>query len=144
VEKISIKVGPPVEGNDFFGREGELRKAWENYILKGTSLKLSAPRRVGKSSFSKKLLEKAEKNGWKTLYLDLSATTTESEFVRDFKEKWQKEKWWENIKSKTGDAILNLFDSIKELEVAGNKVSINTSVWRSDSYGKIRKLIERG
>ena len=66
MSKISIKIGPPVEGDDFYGREKELRNAWEIHISKGTSLLLSAPRRVGKSSFSKKMLKMAETNGWKT------------------------------------------------------------------------------
>ena len=64
MEKISIKVGPPVEGNDFYGREKDLKYAWENHILKGASLLLSAPRRVVKSSFSKKMLKTAEAKGW--------------------------------------------------------------------------------
>jgi len=141
-EKISIKTGPPVEGNDFYGRKDDLRKAWEYYILKGVSLKLSAPRRVGKSSFSKKLLKLAKENGWKTLYLDLQGISTEGEFVKLFKEELQKEEWWKNVKSKTGNTIIKLFDSIKDLEVAGNKISVNTNVWRSDNYGKIKQLIE--
>ena len=48
-------IGPPVEGENFFGREKELDFAW-NHIKKGNSIILSAPRRIGKSSFAKKLL----------------------------------------------------------------------------------------
>jgi len=142
LSKIAIKTGPVVEGDDFYGREKELRYAWEMFISKGASLLLSAPRRVGKTSFSKKMLKLAEENGWKTLYLDLEGKGTEGEFVRFFKEEWQKEKWWKNAKSKIGNAILKLFDSIEELEIAGNKVSINSNVWRSNTYGKIKQLIE--
>ena len=41
---ISNKIGPPVEGEDFFGREKEIRKA--NKLLDSNhSLLLSAPRR---------------------------------------------------------------------------------------------------
>ena len=142
MSKISIKTGPVVEGDDFYGRNTELRYAWERLISKGISVMLSAPRRVGKTSFSKKMLKLAEENGWKTLYLDLEGKGTESEFVKFFKEELQKEKWWENTKSKIGDTILKLFDSIEDLEVAGNKVSINSDVWRSNTYGKIKQLIE--
>lgn len=46
---ISNKIGPPVEGDDFFGREKEIRKA--NRLLDNNhSLLLSAPRRIGESS----------------------------------------------------------------------------------------------
>ena len=82
LEKISIKTGPPVEGNDFYGREKELQYAWENHILNGVSLLLSAPRRVGKSSFAKRMLKLAKENGWKTLYLDLQGIRVESKFVQ--------------------------------------------------------------
>jgi len=142
IQKISIKPGPPVEGNDFYGRESELKYAWQYYILNGVSMLLSAPRRVGKSSFSKRLLKIAEENGYKVLYLDLQGIGTESDFVKLFKEELQKEKWWENAKSKIGNTIINLFDSIEDFEVAGNKISINGDVWRNDTYGKIKQLIE--
>ena len=137
-EKISIKTGPPVEGNDFYGRETELQYAWKYHIMKGVSLLLSAPRRIGKSSFAKRMLKMTEENGWKTLYLDLQGISTESEFVKLFKKELKSERWW----NKAGKTFLKIFDSIKELEVAGNKVSINSNVWRSDTYGKIKQLIE--
>ena len=135
---ITIKPGPPVEGTDFYGREKELQYAWENHVSKGVSLLLSAPRRVGKTSFSKELIKRAGKKGWKTLYLDLEGLSTESEFVKFFKQNLKSEKWL----NKAGDSILKVFDSIKELKVAGNEISINSNIWRTDTYGKIRQLIE--
>ena len=42
VEKISIRTGAPVEGNDFYGRETELQYAWKYHISKGVSLLLLA------------------------------------------------------------------------------------------------------
>lgn len=50
--------GSPVEGDNFFGRTKELEFAWEQ-LQNGNSLILAAPRRVGKSSFAKKLIAKA-------------------------------------------------------------------------------------
>ncbi|GBU29467.1 hypothetical protein R84B8_03032 [Treponema sp. R8-4-B8] len=138
MKKITIKAGPPVEGSDFYGREKELKYAWEYHISKGVSLLLSAPRRVGKTSFSKKMLKYAEKNGWKTLYLDLEGIITENEFVRLFKEELRSETWW----NKAGNAILKIFESIEELKIAGSEISFNIKVWRSDTYGKIKQLIE--
>jgi len=138
IEKISIKTGPIVEGDDFYGRKEELRRAWNFHISKGVSLKLFAPRRVGKSSFSKRMLKLAEDKGWKTLYLDVSGVSTEREFVKLFKEKLQEKKWWEKVT----DTILKLFDSIKDSKVAGNKISIASDVWRNDTYSKIQQLIK--
>jgi adenosyl cobinamide kinase/adenosyl cobinamide phosphate guanylyltransferase len=142
MSKISIKIGPPVEGDDFYGREKELLNAWEIHLSKGTSLLLSAPRRVGKSSFSKKMLKIAETNGWKTLYLDLEGVKTEDEFVKILIEKTQKEKWWEKAKFNVGDVFLKLLESINGLEVAGNKLSLNSTIWRGSAYGKIRQVFE--
>lgn len=142
IQKIPIKPGPPVENEAFYGRKKELKYAWEQYILNGISLLLSAPRRVGKSSFAKRMQKKAKENGWKTLYLDLQGISTEKEFVRLFKETLQKEKWWKNAKSKIGDSIIKLFESIDEVEVAGNTISISPEIWRNDTYSKIKLLIE--
>lgn len=76
---ISNKIGPPVEGSDFFGREREINLA--NKLLdKGHSLLLSAPRRIGKSSLAKKLIEEKKTLGWKCVYMDLEETTTEKGF----------------------------------------------------------------
>jgi predicted AAA+ superfamily ATPase len=75
-EKIAIKAGSIVEGKDFYNRKKELEYAWK-LIQDRNSLLLSAPRRVGKSSFSKKLLTIAEENGWNVLYLDLQEIRTE-------------------------------------------------------------------
>ena len=133
-EKITIKTGIPVEGADFYGREKELDYAWKYHISKGVSLLLSAPRRVGKSSFAKKMLKMAEENGWKTLYLDLQGIVTESEFVKLFKEKINSKKCW----SKVSNTVFNIFDSVKS-----DKGSIDSNVWRNDKYGKIKQLIEK-
>ena len=140
-EKITIKTGTPVEGNNFYGREKELQYAWEYHILKGNSLLLAAPRRVGKSSFSKKMLTLAEKKEWNTLYLDLQGISTEREFVKLFKEKWQEEKWWEKTKSKIGGTIIKLFESIEDFKVKEIEISISGNIWRNDTYGKIEQLI---
>jgi len=156
--KISIKTGTPVEGNDFYGREKELQYAWDVHILKGTSLLLSAPRRVGKSSFSKKMLRLAQENGWKTLYLDLQGIGTESEFVKLFKDEIQKEEWWKKeistenpiirflknkkLQNETGNIILKIFKTIRELKAQNNTNSTINEIWRNDTYGRIKQLIE--
>ena len=57
-QTMKNKAGPPVEGDDFFGREKELAYAWRK-LQSGNSLLLAAPRRVGKTSFAKKLLSLA-------------------------------------------------------------------------------------
>lgn len=61
---IMIKnlIGPPVIGANFYGRTRELEEAL-SLMEQGNSLLLASPRRVGKSSFSRKLIELSEKRG---------------------------------------------------------------------------------
>lgn len=80
---INNIIGSPVEGENFFGREKELVHTWK-HIAKGNSLLLSAPRRVGKSSFAKKLLDTAKKQGWNTLEINLEEIKSEEGFVKKF------------------------------------------------------------
>jgi AAA+ ATPase superfamily predicted ATPase len=50
-----------VLGADFEGRQAELASAWDN-LKQGNSLLLASPRRVGKSSFARKLVDIARTN----------------------------------------------------------------------------------
>lgn len=59
---ITNKVGPPVTGDDFYGRTEELSRAIK-YLDTNHSLVLSAPRRIGKTSFAKRLLEENNPRG---------------------------------------------------------------------------------
>lgn len=77
---ISNKIGPPVEGDDFYGREKELKKA-TRLLDSGHSLLLSAPRRIGKSSFAKRLIDIKRNKGWNCVYIDLEETTSVDGFL---------------------------------------------------------------
>ena len=48
---LKLKIGSPVAGEDFFGRNAELRKA--ETLIEDNNLMLAAPRRVGKTSFKR-------------------------------------------------------------------------------------------
>lgn len=72
---ISNKVGPPVTGDDFYGRTEELSRA-HKYLDTNHSLVLSAPRRIGKSSFAKRLIQDKQAEGWKCSYIDLEGVRT--------------------------------------------------------------------
>jgi hypothetical protein len=140
--KITIKTGSIVEGADFYGREKELEYAW-NLIQNEKALLLSAPRRVGKSSFAKKMLKTAEEKRWNTLDLDLESIETEEQFAKLFKEKLQATTWWRNLKSTIGDAVLKLIKSIGQVKYGGITISPNTAALKSDIYDTIQQLIEK-
>ena len=138
---INNITGSPVEGENFFGRENELNAAWL-HIKKGNSLILSAPRRVGKSSFAKKLLSYAENENWNTLEINLEEIQSEQKFVELFVEKLQSENWWKKSLNTVGENLTQLLESIKPSISVGDATA--TLEWKSrkpDIYSKLKKLL---
>jgi len=121
------KVGPPVIDEDFFGREKEIEFAL-NLINDGNSLLLAAPRRVGKSSFAKKLLSISKKKGWRTMELNLEKVNTEQQFIRFFVEELTKMNWLKNVTGKIKDQIDNILNQI-DIEVEYNDIKGSLS-WK--------------
>lgn len=79
-------VGAPVTEANFFGREKEVRLGL-NKLRNGNSLILSAPRRVGKTSFSKKMIEQLEKEGWLGIYINMEHLRDEMELYNEIADK---------------------------------------------------------
>ena len=75
---MDIVVGPPVMGDDLYGRDRELHQLWET-IEKG-SLLLTSPRRYGKTSVVKDM-EKHPQAGWSVIYTDLEDLHDPYEFL---------------------------------------------------------------
>ena len=66
---ITLKIGTPVVGSDFFGRKNELALAQKR--LMGNNLMLAAPRRVGKTSFARMIMSQMGDMGWNSVFIDL-------------------------------------------------------------------------
>ena len=79
---IKLKIGSPVVGEDFFGREEELRKA--ESLIRDNNLMLAAPRRVGKTSFARRLIDMLSSKGWNTIFIDLEEITSIDHFFNAF------------------------------------------------------------
>ena len=79
---IKLKIGSPVVGEDFFGREVELRKA--ESLIRDNNLMLAAPRRVGKTSFARRLIDTLSSKGWNTIFIDLEEITSIDHFFNTF------------------------------------------------------------
>jgi len=77
---ITLKIGSPVEGADFYGRQRELEVAQRRLL--GNNLMLSAPRRVGKTSFARKLLTCMKEQGWNTIFLNLEGINSVPAFFQ--------------------------------------------------------------
>lgn len=109
---ITNKVGPPVTGEDFYGRKEELSLA-HRYLDSNHSLVLSAPRRIGKSSFAKRLIEDKQSVGWNCVYIDLEGVRTRDEFLNVLINKFDKSGIWTETISLTGGILNRIFEGIK-------------------------------
>jgi len=78
---VTNRIGPPVQGSDFFDRDAERRRAWD--FLHRDHLLLLAPRRVGKTSLMLRLKEEAPGKGFAVAYADVAKAPDEVAFVRE-------------------------------------------------------------
>lgn len=109
---ISNRVGPPVTGEDFYGRIEELAQA-HDFLNTNHSLALSAPRRIGKSSFAKRLIEDKSKEGWNCVYIDLEGVRTKDEFLQLLINQFEKSGIWTEAINVAGSFINRVFEGIK-------------------------------
>lgn len=137
---MNNRYGPPVEGNDFFGRTNELAFVWEK-LKEGNHFIFAAPRRVGKSSFGKKLLAIATKEQWKVLDLNLEGIASEKEFLKEFIKKLESQSWWSQAKSSASNTIQTIIKSIKSVGIQGAKIELDWGK-KEDLYSDLKNLIE--
>ena len=138
---ISNKIGPPVEGDDFFGREKEIRKA--NRLLDSNhSLLLSAPRRIGKSSLAKRLIEEKKQQGWKCVYIDLEETTTEEGFLRLVIEAFKENGIWKQLAEGMSKGLVSVLDRIEKISLGPVDLNIGKREEQEDLYKNLKELIK--
>ena len=71
--------GPPVEGENFFGRKSEvsaLQKTLQNH-----DVLLLGPRRIGKTSVARELMRVVQDDGWHAIEVNIASCTNEQAFV---------------------------------------------------------------
>lgn len=137
---ISNKIGPPVEGDDFFGREKEIRLA--NRLLdRRHSLLLSAPRRIGKSSLAKKLLDEKKKQGWKCVYIDLEETNTEDGFLRLVIDAFSSNGIWKHVVSEAAQKLTSVFGKIEKVSIGPFEFNFGKKEERENLYKNLKELI---
>jgi AAA+ ATPase superfamily predicted ATPase len=130
-------VGASAEGSDFYGRKREIARALVK-LKNGNSLLLSAPRRVGKTSFAKKMIEELEKEGWTGYFMNLESITDESGFINKFID----------LLYSKGDGWSKGFHSFMEwakgIKIDYGNVSLNSSrkINVDDFRREVKKLID--
>lgn len=137
---ISNKIGPPVEGDDFFGREKEIQKA--NKLLDSShSLLLSAPRRIGKSSLAKRLIEEKKNQDWKCVYIDLEETTTEDGFLNLVIEAFCKNGIWKQVAEGMSKGLASVLESIEKISLGPVQFNFAKKEGQDDLYKNLKELI---
>lgn len=96
-------LGNPARGEAFYPRETEVKKIYR-VLDKGTSIYLSAPRRVGKTSILKHI-EEFPKEGYYFVYVITESVDSENEFFKVIFEAL--------IRSEAIGRLSKLYDSIK-------------------------------
>ncbi len=132
--------GPPVEGDNFFGREREIAYAWGR-ISSGNNIILPSPRRVGKTSFALKLVDIAEKKKWNTISINLEKITSEHEFIEKLVNELKKLSWWSNVSDKMSDFLDTLKKLKPSVEYAGVKMQLEWAEQKMDIYRRLAELL---
>ncbi|WP_199182145.1 hypothetical protein, partial [Siphonobacter sp. BAB-5405] len=122
-------IGPPVSGDDFFGRDQELANAW-HLLENGMSLRISAPRRVGKTSFVRRLHQNCESRDWTGFYVNVEDKDNEVGFIEALLENLASEKSWsKKLGGKAKDTILSFIKSIETLKTPAGELKFK---WAHD------------
>ena len=137
---IENRIGPPVEGEDFYGRKKELGIA--NRLLdSGHSLLLSAPRRIGKSSLAKRLIEDKKAQGWKCVYIDLEQTTTEDGFLNLIIEHFEKNHVWKQITDGMIQGAKAILERINKITIGPVGFDLSSAEKKENLYKSLNDLI---
>jgi uncharacterized protein len=73
---------PKYSSEDFYDRQWEQRH-FQGLLLQGQNILISAPRRVGKTELSYKLLDWAVSQGWRAAYGDVQHAKDEADFLNE-------------------------------------------------------------
>jgi hypothetical protein len=120
---VTNRVGQPVRGEDFFGREQEQGQCWE--CLDSDHLLLLAPRRVGKTSLMLKLEDDAAGRGYEAAYMSSAEATDEAAFVQRLYETVGELKAWQGIWQRLCDGPAGrMLKSIQKIEAGGFSVEL--------------------
>lgn len=133
---IKNRIGAPVTGEDFYGRANELSIAYR-YLDEGQSLLLSAPRRIGKSSFAKRLLDDKKARAWRCIYIDLQGVATQDEFIRTLINSFTGVGLMEKAANKVKDFLDWTFKVTNGSEIGGFKIDLNQRTHLEALYNRL-------
>ena len=130
----------------FFGRKKELALAWE-YLAEGYSLKLAAPRRIGKTFFAKEILRGAEEKGWGAIYITLEKCIksegykNEIAFIHQFISELKEERWYHKFARNLEEMKVSLDAAVGDLGKIGGE--LDWKLQKPDIYRKLENILEK-
>lgn len=138
------RVGPPVRGNDFFGREAFVDLVWEK--LEGGHVLLAAPRRFGKTSILYSLIDQPRK-GFRIVHADLEAFKKPSELITELIAQLARQDALSKLVSKLSyfpkEAWKKFRETVEEIELYKFKVKLKERLegnWQ-DGAGELFELV---
>ena len=139
---VTNRVGSPVRGKDFFGRERFVDLVWQK-ILYGNIL-LAAPRRFGKTSVMYRLIDEPRFES-KVIHADLESVTEPTELIIQLIEGLAKDESFENSVGKIGFVKKgwNFFrKNFEEVDLHFAKVKLRDEI-REDWQTKGKEIFEK-
>lgn len=138
---ITNKIGAPVTGEDFYGRSNELSRAYR-YLNERQSLLLSAPRRIGKSSFAKKLIAEKSVEDWKCVYIDLQGIATKEAFLRKLIDSFTGAGLMEQTGKRVKEFMESFFTVAGSVELGKIKIDLNQRSSLEAMYNRLSETFD--
>ena len=138
---ITNKIGAPVTGEDFYGRSNELSRAYR-YLNERQSLLLSAPRRIGKSSFAKKLIAEKSVEDWKCVYIDLQGIATKEAFLRKLIDSFTGAGLMEQTGKRVKEFMESFFTVAGSVELGKIKIDLNQRGSLEAMYNRLSETFD--
>lgn len=132
--------GTPVEGDNFFGRLGDVDNLKE--ALSNHDVLLLGPRRIGKTSVARAVMAAMHKDGWDSIEINVAACTDERSFLEKLEAALRKKldsnsgKIWESLKT-TFSSIAARIKSVKIPVPGAGSLGVDLGEANSDDWTKV-------
>jgi hypothetical protein len=109
--------GPPVEGENFFGRESEIATLWKT--LHNHDVLLLGPRRIGKTSAARELMRVAEASNWHAIEVNIASCANEHAFVEKLAKclEVHQKSWAAQVLARIGSRLSDFLQRLKGVKV---------------------------
>jgi hypothetical protein len=137
-------VGQVARDDDFFPRDKIIKRLWKQ-IKNGSSVLISAPRRVGKTSIMRFMQDNSD-SGYEIIYIMTESIDNESDY---YKRLWDEvlendlsETGFKKFKTRSQDSIKKIISKISSVKADGVDLANTTTINYYERFVKLLKEIE--